>query len=232
MLKKIFSLLLLASAATCAAEVASLQASPFQKIKVVGELNVDCVHCPDSAGLVVINAPNPEQLSWVEAEVKGDKLHLRLVKPEGVTTAGNLPAVKVYTRYLVKAENEGDSTLRILSMASVPEFDAKLIGNGRLSVRSLDTEKLTASLLAGRGIMALAGKSIKAKYSLAGSGTIEADALGCEEASVKMAGTGSIGVNASGKLSVNGAGSGTVYYLGSPQIKKTVAIGVKLQPLE
>lgn len=234
MLKRfIFTMLLGGSLSLgAAAETSLFKVEPFQKIKVAGNLNVDCVHCPDSVGYIVVTAPHSAQLPWVEANVGGDKLNLKLAVPKDATTAGNLPSVKVYTKYLVKAENEGDSTLRVLTSADVPQFEARLIGNGRLSVRGIDAEKIKASVIAGHGSIALSGKALKATYSLAGSGTIEADALQTNEASIRMAGTGSIGVNAAKKLSISGAGSGTIFFRGAPEIKKSIAIGVKLQPIE
>lgn len=218
-------------AVSAAAETSTMQAPAFRKVKVSGALNVDCVYLPDSAGTIIVNAPHSGQLPWVEVKSGGDKLHLKLAVPEGVTTAGNLPSVTVYTNYLVKAENEGDSTLRVLSTASMPEFEAKIMGNGRVSVHDLNVEEVKASAIAGHGSIVLAGNARKATYTVAGTGTIEADGLTCEEASVRSAGTGTVGVNASRKLNVKGV-SGTVYYLGAPEIKKTMAIGVKVEPME
>lgn len=216
---------------TAVAEISTLQAPLFNKVKVSGELNVDCVYCPDSVGTVVIDAPHSEQLPWVEAKVSGDKLHLKLAKPEDVTTAGNLPRVKVYTNYLVKVENEGDSTLRVLSTARMPEFEAKQMGNGRVSVRNVEVDKVKASFFAGRGSIVLAGKAQRASLNVDGAGTIEADELTCEEASVRIIGTGTVGVNASRKLKVTGAG-GTVFYRGAPEIKNGMSVGVKVVSIE
>lgn len=231
MLKRLFIPILATFAVAASAEVSALKVASFNKVKVSGELNVDCVYCPDSVGMVLVDAPHAEQLPWVEVHTGGDKLHLKLAKPEGVTTAGNLPSVRVYTNYLVKAENEGDSTLRVLSTADMPEFEAKLMGNGRVSVRQLNVDKVKASFFAGRGSITLAGKARTAHYTVDGAGTIQADALECEEASVRSIGTGTIGVNASRKLKVNGAG-GTIYYIGAPEIKKGMAVGVTLSPIE
>lgn len=231
MLKQTFFALIIALAFGVSAEVSTLPTPLFNKVKVSGELNVDCVYCPDSVGTIVIDAPHSEQLPWVEAKVSGDKISLKLVKPDGVTTAGNLPRVTLYTNYLVKAENDGDSTLRVLSTARMPEFEVKLMGNGRVSVHNIEVDKIKASFFAGRGSIVLAGKALRASYNVDGAGTIEADQLVCEEASVRSIGTGTIGVNATRALKISGAG-GTVYYAGTPVIKKTMAVGIKVEPLE
>lgn len=214
-----------------AAETSWLRVPAYNKVKVNGDLNVDCIYCPDSLGYVVVDAPVCGQLPWVEARVSGDKLHLKLAKPDGVTTADNLPRVTIYTNYLTKAENEGDSTLRVLSTPPMPDFEAKLMGNGRVSVRNLNVDKVKASFFAGRGSIVLTGKAQRAVLSIDGAGAIMADELQCEEASVRIIGSGTCGVNASAKLKVSGAG-GSVYYLGEPTIKKSMAVGVKIEPIE
>lgn len=237
MLKKLFiALLSSASIFSVAAAVQDFQVERFQKIKVTGPLDVDCVYCPDSVGLVRVNAPVPEQMPWVDAQVKGDKLHLRLILPDSMRmgvdpVAGELPDVRVYTNYLTSVENEGDSTVRVMTATNVPTFKAVLIGNGRLSVRGIDAEKVEGRMLAGRGIIALNGKADKVKLILAGVGTIQADGLASRIAEVRSAGTGAVGVNATEKLTVSGVGSGTVYVKGSPEVKKR-APGLKLQPIE
>lgn len=145
--------------------------------------------------------------------------------------ATDLPSVKVYTNYLTSVENEGDSTLRVLTATNVPSFNARLIGNGRLSVRGINADKLKATVLAGRGIMVLNGQADKASFMMAGVGTIEADGVTCRQAKVRNTGTGSIGVHATEKLSISGVGTGTVYVKGSPDIKKRTPF-VKLQPID
>lgn len=238
MLKRTINTLLIAvlAALGAAAESQAFKVDRFQRLKVTGPLDVDCIYCPDSVGTIIVDAPVPSQMPWVDAQVKGDKLKLRLILPDdmrmGVVDApGELPSVRVYTNYLTSVENEGDSTVRVMTATNVPEFKAVLIGNGRLSVRGIDAEKLTGKVLAGRGIMVLNGNADRATFKLAGVGTIQADGLTCREATVRNTGTGAIGVHATEKLKISGLGSGTVYVKGTPDIKKHAA-GIKVQPIE
>lgn len=238
-MRKLLTLLLAlcAAALPLRAELTTLKIDRFQKLKVSGPLDVDCVHCPDSAGYMVIESSDPAMLPWVTAKSDGTSLKLALVPDDDIRTGArpcpaNLPRVKVYTNYLTRVENEGDSTVRVLTSAAVPRFEARLMGNGRLSVRGIDAENLKASLFTGRGILVLTGRADKATYSLAGVGTIEADGVETREAEVKLAGTGAIGVQASEKLKIRGSGSGTVYVKGAPEIDKKFALGLKLQPIE
>lgn len=221
---------------SAAAETQDFKVDRFQKIKVTGPLNVDCVYCPDSVGVIKVDATIAEQMPWVDAQVSGDRLKLRLILPDDVRMGSapvpsDLPSVTVYTNYLTSIENEGDSTVRVMTATNVPSFNATLIGNGRLSVRGIETEKLTAKVVAGRGIMVLNGSADSAKYSLAGVGTIEADGVKTRQAKIHNTGTGAVGVHATEKLNISGIGSGTVYVKGAPDIKKRAA-GVKVQPIE
>ncbi|MDE5660343.1 MAG: DUF2807 domain-containing protein [Muribaculaceae bacterium] len=238
MLKKLSLCLALALAALSAtAESQALKINRFQQIKVTGPLNVDCVYCPDSVGTIIVNAKVPQQISWVEASNSGDKLKLRLILPDDMRSGAipvipDLPSVKVYTNYLTSVENEGDSTVRVLTATDVPTFNARLMGNGRLSVRGISADKLKAVLFAGKGIMVLNGKADQATYSLTGVGTIEADGVTVREAKARLTGTGSVGIHATDKLTITGSGSGTVFLRGTPDIKKKVSLGIKLQPID
>lgn len=232
MKRYILTLATAAMALFVSAEVTSMKVDPFQHLTVSSSLNVDCVHCPDSVGHLLINAPDRNQTSWIEANTKGDKLVLKLAIPEDYDgDMKNLPSVTVYTNYLVKVENEGDSTVRVLTSTDVPQFEARIIGNGRLSVRGITADKLKAVIFSGRGIMALNGTARKATYSLTGVGTIEADGVECEEADVRLTGTGTIGVNATKKLTIKGSGAGNVYYRGTPEIKKKFSVGLNVEPI-
>ena len=239
MLKKMTAAItapLLLLALNLSAETQTLKVDRFQKIRVVGPANVDCIYCPDSVGYIVVAAPHPDQISWVEASTSGNKLKLHLRLPDDMRQGiqpipANLPSVRVYTNYLTEVANEGDSIVRVITSTNVPAFTARLIGNGYLSIRGIDTENLTVKLLTGRGTMALHGTAQNENITLAGVGTIEADGIRATNATVKLAGTGNVGVWATDKLTIRGSGSGTIYFKGTPQISKKLTLGLKLQPL-
>lgn len=220
------------AAAAFAAKPLQLKVDDFMELKVSGPLNVDYVNLPDSAGTVVISGVDDTQFSWVEVNGKGKKVHLALkVPPEMGSIPSNLPSVTVYSSYLTRVENEGDSTVRVVSTANVAEFSAQVMGNGRLGVHSISAGNVTGSLLTGRGVLALTGKCNNLSLRLNGTGTIQADALQSVSASLWVAGTGSVGVWATDRLSIKGVGSSTVYVVGTPELVKK-APGVKVQPIE
>ncbi|MDE6513260.1 MAG: DUF2807 domain-containing protein [Muribaculaceae bacterium] len=238
MIKKLLPIaIILLSALTASAETQTLKVDRFQKIRVIGPLNVDCVYNPDSVGYIAVDSPNPGRISWVEASTSGNKLKLQLRLPDDmrqgvIPVEPDLPRVKVYTNYLTDVSNEGDSIVRVITSTNVPSFTARLIGNGYLSVRGIDTEKLNVELITGRGTVAVHGTADEENIRLAGVGTIEADGVEAREAKVKTTGSGNIGVFATKTLKIYGAGSGTIFVKGSPEISRKMAIGVKLQPIE
>lgn len=238
MLKKLLTLtIILLSTLTAAAEIQTLKVDRFQKIRVIGPLNVDCVYNPDSVGYITVNAPNAGQISWVEASTSVNKLKLQLRLPDDmrqgvVPVEPNLPSVKVYTNYLTEVSNEGDSIVRVITSTNVPSFTARLIGNGYLSVRGIDTEKLNVKLITGRGTIAVHGRTDEESIVMAGVGTIEADGVEAAKAQIRFTGSGNVGVFATKQLKVFGAGSGTVYVKGTPEISSKMALGIKLQPIE
>ncbi len=238
MLKRFSALVASVVCAVCAyGQVETLKVDRFQQIRVVGPVNVDCVFNPDSVGYIKVFAAEKSQLPWIEASTKGDKLRIQLNLPDDmrqgtVPTPQNLPNVKVYTNYLTGVSNEGDSIVRVMTSTNVPTFKARLIGNGYMSVRGIDTEKLTVELLSGKGTLAIHGRANYEMVNMAGVGTIEADGLEAETAKVVLVGTGSIGVWVKDKLTIRGTGPGTVYLKGAPEIRKKLAIGTKLQPID
>lgn len=127
--------------------------------------------------------------------------------------------------------NEGDSTVRVLTTTPVAQFSARVIGNGRIGVRTIKAGEVTGSILSGHGVLALTGECTKAMLKLTGTGVIQADGLQSKDATVWTTGTGSVGVWATKTLTIKGAGSGTVYVLGSPELKQKT-IGVKVQPID
>ncbi|MDE7146538.1 MAG: DUF2807 domain-containing protein, partial [Duncaniella sp.] len=143
-----------------------------------------------------------------------------------MVVVNDMPLVTVYSEYLTKVENSGDSTVRVLSVARGPKFSATLIGNGRLAVRDVKSTEVNGKIATGNGTLVLDGSCERANISFMGTGVIQADGLKAQQVSVKASGTGSIGVWAVKTLSLVGAGSTKVYYKGEPEIKNRT-VGIK-----
>lgn len=206
-----------------------LKVNEFHELKVVDAIRVIYSSKPDSAGMAVFTCL-PAQASAMIFNNKNGKLSMQ-ISTESVGSK-NLPVVYVYSSYLNKIENSGDSLVKAVSVADCPKFSATLIGNGRLAVPKVNATEVNASIVTGNGTLVVGGKCQRANIKFMGTGVIQADELEAVDVSIKSGGTGSIGVWAQKNLSVGlGAGSTKIYYKGNPEIKNR-SIGVKVLPLE
>ena len=189
----------------------------FSELSVTDGVNVDYRCSADSAGMIVFDCPSNlvTALIFNGGGEKGKNLKVQ-VASDALETVG-LPTVRVYSKYLNKVTNTGDSTVRVLSLAPCPKFNAKLEGNGRLVVKGIECTELSAAAQMGNGTLILKGKADKASIKSAGSCNIEADELEAREVSVRAWMKGTVGVWAVDKLSVSGTGTTKIYYKGSPK---------------
>lgn len=225
------ALALMASAMTAAASDVTkyeMDVADFTELKVINGINVDYYSNPDSVGKAVFYATKGQASSILLTNKKG-KLVVEL-SADAINPSG-LPTVRVYSRFLTKVENSSDSLVRIVNLASTARFQAKLIGNGRIVVRDADVNELDGSISTGNGTLVLNGRCQEATLSLVGTGAIQADGLQAVNVKCRNTGTGTIGCWAEKLLSISGAGSGKIYYRGTPEIKKSMALGVKVEPL-
>ncbi len=207
-----------------------LQFDEFHELKVVDGINVDYICDKEKAGLIEFEADSTIASTVMFNPGKG-KLSISLATRDTVYT--NLPTVRVYSSFLSSVKNEGDSTVRVIAPAPCPEFQATLIGNGRLIVRDLEATEVKAKVTAGHGTIILSGSVTVAKLStLGGASDIQADALQSKECSATVTGTGAITCWATDKLSYGGAGSGKISYRGHPELSKKFITKVKLIALD
>ena len=203
----------------------------FSELKVLEGLNVDYKCSEDSNGYVVFNAA-PDIASVIMLNNNKSCLEIQ-ISTDGIDY-DNLPRITVYSRFLNKVENDGDSLVRVLTVAPTASFRATLIGNGGLAVHGINTNNFVGAIKTGNGVIAVNGKTTKAQLSVVGTGSIQADDLNANEIKCSLSGTGIIECNPASKLTVVatfGVSSGKVYYRGKPEIKDR-APGVKILPIE
>ncbi|MCM1022225.1 MAG: DUF2807 domain-containing protein [Muribaculum sp.] len=201
----------------------------FTELKVANSLRVDYRVSEDSCGLVVFNA-TPDQASAIIASVNNNCLTMRSSTDD--VAVATLPAVTVYSRFLQKLENSGDSLVKAVNPAGVPVFKATVIGNGQIAIHGLNANIVSASLSTGNGTILITGTTTQAKYNLVGTGSIQCVDLKATDIRCKLMGTGYIECWPTQKLTVIGASSGKVYYRGNTPEIKNKSIGVKTIKIE
>ncbi|MBD5180724.1 MAG: hypothetical protein HDT01_05430, partial [Bacteroidales bacterium] len=165
-----------------------VEVGDFTHLEVDHAINVDYCSVADSAGLAVFDAA-PEITNYIQFKNNGKgKLEIEIELNEDNQYPKNLPTLKIYSRFLTHIENSADSTVRVMSVNAGPKFKAVLIGNGRLSLKDVFTDDLTAKIMTGRGQLAISGKTQKAHLSITGVGAIQADELVAEEVTATVTG--------------------------------------------
>ncbi len=229
----IISLTALLAIFTVKAQSASryeLNVKDFSELTVIDGINVDYRAVPDSAGKAVFYATADLASAITFANDNRQKLEISLSESDSKVTYANLPRVTVYSKFLTKVENRGDSTVRVMSVSSGPRFKAHLEGNGRLAVHNADATLIEGAIFTGSGVLTIDGSCTSAKLNNKGVGSIQADGLSAEIVKCVQMGPGYIGCKASSELTVIGA-AGKVYYHGNPKVKNR-SIGVKLISLD
>lgn len=209
----------------------SLDVHDFTQLKIANGLNVDYVCSPDSAGVATFETT--DEMAALIIFKNNDKGTLTIELDTNGFLYRKLPTVRVYSSFLNKIENSGDSLVRVLTVAPCPEFTARIVGNGRLSVRDIRATTVNAKISTGKGQLVINGTCDHANLHNTGTGSIQADGLKARQVKATILGTGPVGCSASEQLNIQGMGTGTVYYRDdlAPAVKNR-SIGVKLQPIE
>lgn len=204
-----------------------LKIGDFTELKVLDGINIDYSSSSDSAGYAVFTC-DPSIASSFIFDRNNTKLTVRLTAEN--PPQGPLPTVTLHSKYLIKAVNNSDSTLRVLSVTNGPKFEAVIEGNGTLVLRDIQANEVKLNLRLGHGQIVATGVCDKLNVKFVGTGVIQADDLRAQNVSINCSGTGSVGVWGVEKLSIFGMGSTSVYYKGHPEIKNR-SVGPKLNPL-
>lgn len=193
-----------------------LDLKDFGEIKVTDGINVEWRCSADSAGLVTFTT-TPEMVTNII--LSNNKNCLRVQLADTDWPLHHLPTLTVYSNFLGKAENSGDSTLVLQTPPPTAELKMRVVGNGTIIARGVHATTVDAKIDTGNGRIVLQGTAQWVKLRSLGSGTIEAGELHAENGSLQLAGTGSIDCWVTNELTVKGLGSGKVYCKGDPKIK-------------
>jgi len=97
-----------------------------------------------------------------------------------------------------------------------------LSGSGDLDIAGIDASSVTVDI-SGSGTVSLSGRTDELAASLSGSGEVHADDLDSARVSIDLGGSGDIGVAASDTLDVSISGTGSVRYVGRPEVTQDIS---------
>lgn len=97
-------------------------------------------------------------------------------------------------------------------------LDAKIAGSGDVDLENVAATAKTDCTISGSGEMELKGQGTDALYRISGSGSIDACGFKTNRVEVTVAGSGDLKCYAKDYLKASVAGSGSVRYLGNPEV--------------
>jgi RNA polymerase sigma factor (sigma-70 family) len=119
------------------------------------------------------------------------------------------------------AAGDGDDS-QVEFVVEVKELHGLILtGLGSMDAKQLNTKQLSVTV-AGRGDLTIAGKAEVLQLTVTGTGNFLGSDLVTGHTTVQHTGMGKAVVNASKQLDVNIVGNGTVEYVGSPQVRRSV----------
>jgi hypothetical protein len=174
--------------------------------------SVDVVAHQGAAAAVAVQADdNIEPL--VETVVDGDTLVVRLKKGSSFRTE-HKTVVDVTFTTLSASQQRGSGDLHI-DRLSGPRFESSIAGSGDLRIDSAQLGSFALSI-AGSGDATIAGSADEARFSVAGSGDIDAHDFAARRVAVSIRGSGDAHVNATESIAASVAGTGDITYSGRP----------------
>jgi hypothetical protein len=209
-----------------------LNVGDFTTLAVDDNVNVVYKCSTDSAGLAVYDATKEAADKLIFDLSKKGRL---LIQTNFLTEEEKqipLPVVTVYSKFLSRVQNSGDSTLKVVSVAACPEFKAAVIGNGNVVIKDINCTKFHGSIKTGNGQLIVTGKCDSAALNNTGVGSIQADGLEAKDASCRFFGTGTTGVWATDTLSIKGMFPGKLYYKVAPKKIRNYSMGVKVYSMD
>lgn len=209
-----------------------LKVGDFDRLVVDDGINVEYYSTEDSVGIARYEATKAVADHLIFDSSKEGRLLIQKAFHGENEMVDSLPTVKVYSRFLTRVQNNGDSTVTVMRIASIPEFKATVIGNGTIIVRDIHCSAFYGSIKTGNGQLVVTGVCNKGSFNNTGIGNIQADGLKCNEASCRFFGTGTTGVYVLDTLIVKGMFPGKLYYKGDPAKIKNYSMGVKLYPID
>lgn len=201
-----------------------LNVGDFTQLSVIDNINVVYECNSDSTGYAKFTAVTDMANQMIFSNNKKGKLSIS-VGTDSVYNA-NLPTIVVYSSFLQSAENFGDSTLYVKSIAPAHDVKFKLVDNGSIVIDKVEAVDLTVEILTGKGLISVGGKCTDLSVKNTGKGTIKAENLLAENVNCRIVGTGKVYCNVNGgSLMLKGTGTGKLYYKGKPSSIKQRQLG-------
>jgi hypothetical protein len=151
-------------------------------------------------------------LDRLKVDVSGRLLVLSMERPRPGEKSGGAATVRLSTGALTRVVLTGGGSVAVNRMKGL-SAQIVLGGNGDVSVGDVQLDRLDVAL-AGGGRVSLAGKAGVAAIRVTGPGSVAAEPLRVQQASIANEGPGSIALTADGSAKIVTSGSGDISVAG------------------
>jgi len=183
----------------------------FESIRLDAPVRVEIV---TGTGVSAKGEGDRVLLDRIDMQVSGRLLTIRL-RPGGVISGK--ATLRLSTGAIARATGNGGGVLAIARMKG-QDGQLQVSGNGLLSVEDIQLDRLRL-LMAGGGMMTLAGKAAQIDARLVGPGKIAADSLTGKNITLVNDGAGSAEMTALVSASVTATGTGDTIVRGKAACK-------------
>jgi len=194
------------------------QVEPFQGVSVIGPQDVVVTY----GEAFSVRAEGPaDTLAKLKVKSEGGKLTIR---PEGNFNRFDWNSLGPVTFYLTLPHLEeivqagsGDVTIDRIEGA---RFKGTIAGTGELQIGTMDVDRADLTV-AGSGTLSASGTARKTDVSIGGTGSVQANGLKSEDASIRIAGAGDVDMYVADEAKIAIFGSGDVDITGTTQCSVT-----------
>jgi len=156
---------------------------------------------------------------YVEIFTRNNALNIGLKKNVSYSRLTKF-LVEVYCPVLTGISADGFIDFEGMDIISTPTFKTNISGSGIIK-GTIECENFSADI-DGFGEMTITGNTNDARINISGSGIFDGKEFKTKNATVDIDGFGKVYIWVTDKLKVNISGSGTLYYIGEPNIESSI----------
>jgi hypothetical protein len=157
-----------------------------------------------------------DSIQHVEVETKNKLEDVITTVNNGILRIDGKPStIYINTPMMNDITITGFGELKSENAFKTDQINVTLSGNGKI-VLPVETSQLNADV-SGFGKLKFTGSATNTKISISGNGTIDADKLITNNASVEISGLGKTRIDVRDSLHMNISGVGSVYYISEPK---------------
>ena len=197
----------------------------FDQVRLKGPGTLKITQCGEES--LTIHAPG-YALEDIQSEVIDGELHLGYRSRKVITLAVHREVIS----YDLKLKDLRGLTVNGSGKVLVPDLDNDQLNVKLMGSAHIDLQKLTADhievVLSGSGTISVKGDVESQQVKISGSGDYRSPNLVSDLADISLSGSGRAVIKVNAELNANISGSGSISYIGYPEVYKQVSGSGKL----